>query len=101
MTRGVKSQRRDLRYPRGKGLLPPLLPDTFEEDRNLQQVPRRKLKTVDGKISPVGWHFYALLNSDVKFTPVPSVERVAGSERTGLNEVRSNEIQRRFGKSRK
>jgi len=53
----------------------------FRESRNLRQVPRWKLKTVDGRIPSVGWHFYALLNSDVKFAPVPSVERAHGVKR--------------------
>jgi hypothetical protein len=64
-----------------------ILLDMFKESRNLQQVPRWKLKTVNGKIPPVGWHFYALLNSDVKFASVPSVER---AHRVKRGEVERN-----------
>lgn len=66
--------------------------------------PKRTLKTVDRNFSLFGWHFYALLNSSAKFASVPSAEIDADrvtEQMCRLNEVRTNKIQRRFGKSRK
>lgn len=62
-----------------------------------------KLRTVDGKMSPVGRHFYALLNSNVKvcLCSLATVERAA-VESKGRVKVRANRVQYRFAtKSRK
>lgn len=58
-------------------------------------------KSCSTEISPFGWHFHALLNSNAKFASVLRRGRtpIVTEQMYGLNEVRTNKIQRRFGEN--